>query len=78
MTSSDVKELKPLAHSEFFLSKILIWSPFLNFPDTFLIPAANKLFPDFKARLAPSSIMIAPFGAIELIIHFFLASSFET
>ena len=55
MTSSDVKELKPLAHSEFFLSKTLIWSPFLNFPDTFLIPAANKLFPDFKARLAPSS-----------------------
>jgi len=76
--SSDVKELKPLAHSVFFLSKIFIWSPLLNFPVIFLIPAANKLFPDLKAFFAPSSIMIEPFGATELIIHFFLASSFET
>ena len=42
------------------------------------MPAANKLFPDLKAFFAPSSIMIAPLGATELIIHFFLASSFET
>jgi hypothetical protein len=50
----------------------------LNFPEIFLIPAANKLFPNLNAFFAPSSIIIEPFGAIELMIHFFLASSFET
>ena len=50
---------------------------FFKSPETFLIPAANKLFPAFNAFLAPSSIINAPLGATELIIHFFLASNFE-
>ena len=55
-----------------------MWSPLLNLPLTFFIPAANKLLPFFKAFLAPSSIINTPFGDMELIIHFFLASSLET
>ena len=51
---------------------------FIKFSRNFFIPAANKLLPDFNAFFAPSSIIIAPLGAIELIIHFFLASNFET
>ena len=50
----------------------------LNFPLTFFIPAANKLLPFLSAPIAPSSIITSPFGEIELIIHFFLASSLET
>ena len=49
----------------------------LNFPKTFLIPAANKLLPLLSAFFAPSSIVISPFGEIELIIHFFLACNFD-
>ena len=75
--SSDENELRPLAHSEFWLSKTLMWSPFLNLPETFFIPAANKLLPLESARLAPSSIKSSPLGEIELIIHFFLASNLE-
>ena len=75
--STEENELKPLANSLFSLSTILIWSPLLKFPDTFFIPAASKLFPLFKANLAPSSIISSPLGEIELIIHFFLASNLE-
>ena len=75
--SSDEKELNPRANSFSLISIILMWSPFLNFPETFLIPAANKLFPFKRAFLAPSSIISSPFGETELIIHFFLACSFD-
>ena len=44
---------------------------------TFLIPAANKLLPLFKAFKAPSSIINRPLGEIELIIHFLRASNLE-
>ena len=50
----------------------------LKRPDTFFIPAANKLLPFESACFAPSSIISAPLGEIELIIHFFLAANFET
>ena len=49
-----------------------MWSPFLNLPETFFIPAANKLLPDLSAFFAPSSIVSSPLGDTELIIHFFL------
>ena len=75
--SFEEKELSPLAYSDKFLSRILIWSPFLKTPSTFLIPAANKLFPFLRAFIAPSSIIKSPLGETELIIHFFLASNFE-
>ena len=67
--SSDVKELKPLAHSIFFLSRIFMWSPLLNLPEIFFIPAANKLFPNLRAFFAPSSTIIEPLGATEPRIH---------
>ena len=47
-------------------------------PLTLVIPAANKLLPLDSACVAPSSITISPLGEIELIIHFFLASNFDT
>ena len=48
-----------------------------NFPLIFCTPAGNKLFPLLIAFNAPLSIIISPFGAIDPIIHCFLASSFE-
>ena len=43
-----------------------------------MTPAGNKLFPFFIAIKAPLSIITSPLGAIDPIIHCFLASSLET
>ena len=73
----DENEARPLAHSTLFSSLTKMWSPFSKIPLIFLTPAGNKLFPFPNALTAPLSIIISPFGAIEPIIHCFLASSLE-
>ena len=71
------KDDKPLANSLPSRSIIKIFSPFLKFPFTFVMPAGKRLFPLAKAFAAPASIVIFEAELIELIIHFFLASKVE-
>ena len=71
------KEERPLANSCSLLSTTKILSPFLNSPTTFVIPAANKLFPFFSAFAAPPSINIFAEEPIEPTIHFFLATKVD-
>ena len=75
--SLDEKDANPRASLLLLSSAIITFSPLLNLPEIDLMPAANKLFPFFKAIDAPLSIKIVPLELRELTIHFFLASKVD-